>query len=150
MQNDRPTICVALDGVLAQLDDRGVEHIGKPIPGAREFCAKLLEYGWVVIYTTRTSTFANPPPEGSDYSKPETWTDWGVSLITRVRTWLDQNGIPYSKIYVGDGKPKATAYIEAGGVPCSGKPDASEYEVMAAAAASLAIGNHDGKVRLQG
>lgn len=49
------TICVDLDGVLAQYSGwQGPDHIGEPMPGAGEFLKALTDMGFeIVIHTTR-------------------------------------------------------------------------------------------------
>ena len=54
MSSRKKTVCVDVDGVLAQYDRwRGVDHIGDPIFGAKEFVADLRKKYKVVIHTTR-------------------------------------------------------------------------------------------------
>lgn len=49
-------ICVDLDGVLAQYSGwQGPDHIGDPLPGAREFLDSLNDMGYeIVIFSTRS------------------------------------------------------------------------------------------------
>lgn len=104
------SIAVDLDGVLARYDGwRGVDHIGEPLPGAAEFLRRLKAMGArVVIYTTRT----NADPAVSERRE-------SVEMLTqRVRLWLDAHGLPYDEIYVGQGKPLASAYVDDRAVPC--------------------------------
>jgi len=100
-------ICVDLDGVLAQYDEwKGLEHIGEPIDGARDFlialCANTFE---ILIYTTRTNPAVNT--EESKYD-----------LALRIHNWLAENKMPYHGVYVGPGKPIALAYIDDRAVSC--------------------------------
>jgi hypothetical protein len=45
-----PTVALDFDGVLAEYDGwRGVDHMGKPLPGAREFVQRLKDAGFCVI-----------------------------------------------------------------------------------------------------
>lgn len=106
------SVCVDLDGVLAQYDGwKGVEHIGDPIPGAVLFTKRLQEIARVVIFTTRT----NADPKISERNE-------SVERLTqRVRLWLDAHGFAYDEIYVGQGKPLASAYVDDRAVVCRPK-----------------------------
>lgn len=94
-------ICVDLDGVLAQYDGwRGVDHIGDPIPGAREFLAELqVEYN-IVIFTTRCNPEVNHGRESADL------------LAKRVEDWLRKHDMPFDHVYRGVGKPLCAAFID--------------------------------------
>jgi hypothetical protein len=81
----KPTVCVDLDGVLADFSEgwKGVEHFGAPIPGAVEFTRQLSEIADVVIFTCRCQSALNH----------------GVApflLANRVREWLDKHGFAYA------------------------------------------------------
>ena len=103
------TVCVDLDGVLAKYDYwQGVESIGEPIRGAVQFTRELAKFCRVVIFTTRTKTDMDDRPEGAT---PE-------YLASVVKRWLDKHGFEYSEIYVGQGKPIASAYIDDRSVVC--------------------------------
>lgn len=96
----RKSVCVDLDGVLAQYDGwKGVDYFGDPIRGAAAFTEALAEIADVVIFTTR----CNP-----EVNKPEAVH----LLVNRVRDWLDKHGFMYHHIYDGVGKPIASAYID--------------------------------------
>jgi len=114
----KKSVCVDLDGVLAQYDGwKGVEHIGDPIPGAVQFTKKLQEVARVVIFTTRTN--ADPAIQERNES---------VEMLTqRVRLWLDAHGFAYDEIYVGQGKPLAAAYVDDRAVECQPQRNACEY-----------------------
>jgi hypothetical protein len=97
----KPTVCVDLDGVLADFSEgwKGVEHFGAPIPGAVEFTRQLSEIADVVIFTCRCQSALNH----------------GVApflLANRVREWLDKHGVAYADVYIGQGKPVASAYVD--------------------------------------
>lgn len=100
----KKTICVDLDGVLADYSKgwQGVDHIGDPIPGAVEFVKKLNELGRVVIFTSRCS------------SVHKDCTHAGV----QVACWLQKHGFEYDEIYMGQGKPIASAYIDDRAIHC--------------------------------
>ncbi|MHC4310838.1 MAG: capsular biosynthesis protein [Planctomycetota bacterium] len=103
----KKTVCVDLDGTLAQYSEwEGLENIGDPIPGARSFLQALKELGCeVVIYTTRTNPDVNQE-EGK------------YDLALRIHTWLEQNEMPCDSVYVGRGKPIASAYVDDRAVEC--------------------------------
>lgn len=57
---DKKTVCIDLDGVLAHYDGwKGVEHIGDPLPGAKELVAQLAKKYKVVLWTTRANLHVN-------------------------------------------------------------------------------------------
>lgn len=97
----KKSVCVDLDGVLAQYDGwKGIDHIGEPNGGAREFLKELQKLGLrVVIHTTRLNTSVN---EG--YHETQ--------LHSFVTSWLDTHRMPYDEVYVGQGKPIAVAYVD--------------------------------------
>jgi hypothetical protein len=87
-QNERPVVCVDLDGVLNTYDEwRGPEFFHPPREGAREFLESLHSGGYrVVVFTVR-------------------WHEW-------VRAWLDKNGLGEFVDDVTDRKPPAIAYVD--------------------------------------
>lgn len=103
----RKTVAVDLDGVLAQYDNwKGVECIGDPIEGAREFISNLLSEFKVVIHTTRCSQTSN-----------QGYTEH--SLEEHIRNWLTKHKFPAGiEIWVREGKPIAVAYIDDRAVCC--------------------------------
>lgn len=108
----RKSVCVDLDGVLADYSDgwQGVGVIGDPIPGAVEFTKQLAELFDVVIFTCRCN------PEMDRPTVPHL-------LARRVAEWLDIHGFTYHHIYVGVGKPVASAYIDDRAVVCQPQID---------------------------
>lgn len=95
----RKTVCVDLDGVLAEYDGwKGVDHFGEPLPYAVQMTMELAEFADVVIFTTRCN--------------PELNREATHLLVNRVREWLDKHGFVYHDIYCGVGKPVASAYID--------------------------------------
>jgi hypothetical protein len=106
MPNEKKSVAVDLDGVIAQYDGwKGVENIGDPMPGAREFLAKLREKFKVIIHTTRVSTEVN---KGTPREM----------LIGYVAGWLAGHDLPFDEIWFGEGKPIAVAYIDDRAVSC--------------------------------
>jgi len=103
----KKTVCVDLDGVLAEFDHwRGIDHIGKPLPGAVDFTHKLSKMARVVIFTVR----CNPEASESDETTQQ--------LAARVESWLREHGFYFDEVYTGQGKPLAAAYIDDRAVPC--------------------------------
>jgi hypothetical protein len=86
--DDRPVVCVDLDGVLNTFDEwRGPEFFHPPREGAREFLESLHGSGYrVVVLTVR-------------------WHEW-------ARAWLDKNGLGEFVDEVTDRKPPAMAYVD--------------------------------------
>ncbi|MFN2502171.1 MAG: hypothetical protein ABR530_09180 [Pyrinomonadaceae bacterium] len=114
----KPRVCLDLDGVLAKYDKwKGVDQIGDPIPGAREFTKKLAKFAEIVIFTSRCS---QDIAEGSRITP-------GMLRI-QVIEWLEKNKFPYNDVYIGQGKPRAAAFIDDRGVNCSPQTDEDAFE----------------------
>ncbi len=102
----RKTIAVDLDGVLAEYNGwEGIRRIGAPINGAKQFVEKLAALGDVLIFTTRCNPAVNKGTSIEDLRKI-------------VAAWLKRHEIPYHDIYVGFGKPIASAYIDDRALVC--------------------------------
>ena len=88
MSEDRPIVCIDLDGVLNTFDEwRGADHFHDPRPGSREFLERLNELGYrVVVFTTR----------------------WAP----HVGAWLTQHGLSVYVSEITDKKPPAIAFID--------------------------------------
>jgi hypothetical protein len=86
--DNRPVVCVDLDGVLNVFDEwRGPEYFHPPRDGAREFLEGLQAAGYrVVVFTVR-------------------WHEW-------VREWLVRHGLGELVDDVTDRKPPAHAYLD--------------------------------------
>ncbi len=99
----KKTICVDMDGVLADYSKgwQGIDIIGDPIPGAVEFTRELSKVADVVIFTCRCTE----EMQGRNGAKAHL-------LRNIVRAWLDTHGFVYADIYVGQGKPIASAYVD--------------------------------------
>ena len=112
----KKSVCVDLDGVLAQYDGwKGVEIIGDPILGAREFLLKLREKYFIVIHTTRTNSLVN---KGMGERE--------LRLI--VEDWLVKNDMIFDAITVKDGKPIAVAYVDDRAVMCCPQKSDKAFE----------------------
>ncbi len=86
--DERPTVCVDLDGVLNTFDEwRGSDFFHPPRDGAREFLSDLHAQGYrVVVFTVR-------------------WHEW-------VSKWLGEHGLAQFVDEVTDRKPPAHAYVD--------------------------------------
>jgi len=117
------TICVDLDGVLAEYDGwKGIDHIGDPIPGARVFLKSLHAIpAKVRIHTTRTSG------SKSDESLPI------------VEAWLNKHDMQYDSVSCGGGKPIAAAYVDDKAVVCKPREVGSVEAYGAALRLCIAI-----------
>lgn len=111
----KATVCIDLDGVLAE--KHGNAHsasIGEPIDGAVEFTRAISAFATIVILTSRLASGKNP-------SKRDV-----PSIAKGIKDWLDQHGFAYDEVYVGQGKPPATAYVDDRGVSCRPQKDGIE------------------------
>jgi hypothetical protein len=88
MDDNRPIVCVDLDGVLNLYDGwKGADYFHPPRPGAAEFLHSLGQQGYeVVIFTVR----------------------WAP----HVEEWLRANGLAEYVSRVTDRKPPAHVYID--------------------------------------
>lgn len=111
-------VCVDLDGVLAQYDKwRGIDHIGDPVPGALEFAKKLAKFSSITVFTSRC---AQDVLEGSRITPGQ--------LRIKVIEWLDKHKFPYTDVYIGQGKPRAAAFIDDRGVRCDPQNDGDAFK----------------------
>jgi hypothetical protein len=117
----KPRVCLDLDGVLAKYENwRGLDHIGPPLPGALEFAWSLNEVADLVIFTSRCSN-----DNGGQSSNSQ--IDPG-KLRVKVIEWLERYKFPYADVYIGQGKPKAAAFIDDRAVYCSPQKDPKAFE----------------------
>lgn len=131
----RPSVCVDLDGVLAQYDGwKGIKFLGDPIPGAVEMTHALSQFADVIVFTTRCSVDANleelrlerelpwdAPPETLRAMLP-------AYLAQKVRYWLEKHGFAFASVWTGQGKPIASAYIDDRAVSCRPQEDPQAFE----------------------
>jgi hypothetical protein len=128
----KPRVCVDLDGVLAQYDKwRGVDHIGDPIEGALEFAKNLSKFADITIFTSRCS---QDILEGSRITPAQ--------LRIRVISWLEQHKIPFADVYIGQGKPRAAAFIDDRGVHCDPQNDAKAFDAALKSAKAMVARPH--------
>lgn len=114
----KKSICVDIDGVLAQYEQwRGVDHFGDVMPGAKQFLERLRDEYEIVIFTCRCTKGM------SGREEPHL-------LANRVREWLEKNELPYDDIYVGQGKPIASYYIDDRGINCNPQENPMAYEMV--------------------
>ncbi len=113
----KPRVCLDLDGVLAEYDGwKGIGKIGPPLPGAREFAENLSKVADIVIFSSRCS------------SEPDARGD--ISGLTpgqariHIIEWLEKNEIPFTDVFMGEGKPRVAAIIDDRAVSC--RPQESE------------------------
>lgn len=107
IEKRRPVVYVDLDSTIAEYDVwRGLEHIGRPLDGAREFLQELLEFSDVVIYTSRCN------PDRAETNDVEL-------LKHLIVEWLGANGMPYTDVYTGRGKPLGHAFIDDRAINCA-------------------------------
>ncbi|HEX6125070.1 MAG TPA: hypothetical protein VFZ23_06810 [Pyrinomonadaceae bacterium] len=113
----RRRVCVDLDGVLAKYDRwKGIDHFGQPIPGALEFMQKLSKFAEITIFTSRC---AQDVLEGSRITPGQ--------LRVKVIEWLEKHDFPYTDVYIGQGKPRAAAFIDDRAVHCSPQRDPDAF-----------------------
>lgn len=110
IEDNRNTVAIDLDGVLAQYDGwKGVDVIGDPIPGAKEFVAEISKFARVLIYTTRCAI-------GDQLERDKKYPI--DQLVNKVVEWLVNHDIPFDEVYAGQGKPLAAAYVDDRAVRC--------------------------------
>jgi hypothetical protein len=116
----RPRVCLDLDGVLARYEGwNGNDHIGAPLPGAIDYEHTLANFAEIVIFTSRCSEDAT--------RESGRVVDAGKMRI-KVIDWLERYKIPYADVYVGQGKPRAAAFIDDRAVSCSPQTENGAFE----------------------
>ena len=115
---NRPRVCIDLDGVLARYEEWiSSDHIGDPLPGAKEFADQVNEIADIIIFTSRTSK------ETGEYEQTGTPGQRRVKIIQ----WLEKHDIPYADVYIGQGKPRASAFVDDRAVACSPMTDKNAF-----------------------
>ena len=99
------SVAIDLDGTLAQYDGwKGIEHVGEPHKGARQFTEALRNAGcYIIIHTARTCTANSDNGKAGDV----------------VRNWLECHGSCFDVVWTGVGKPIACAYVDDRAVACA-------------------------------
>jgi len=137
-RSQRPKVCVDFDGVLAAYDGwKGLDFTGNPLPGAVEFTRRLAEFADVVVFTSRCCVESHRD-ELKEPTRPA--SDLAPRLQHSIRYWLDKYHFTYHEIYVGQGKPPASAYIDDRAIPCSPQLDPLAYQKAAGLAKLLCRG----------
>ncbi len=117
----KPRVCVDLDGVLAKYDSwHGSDIIGPPLPGAVEFAESLSRFADIVVFTSRCSL-----DQGGESDRPRLSP---AKLRLHVVEWLEKFKIPYADVYIGQGKPRASAFIDDRAVPCRPQEDPGAFD----------------------
>ncbi len=117
----KPRVALDLDGVLATYETwQGFEHIGAPLPGALEFVRELYEIADIVIFTSRCST-----DTGGEYDPPSLSPG---QLRIHVIDWLEKHEFPYTDVYIGQGKPRVSAFIDDRAVSCSPQANPAAFD----------------------
>ncbi len=150
----KPVVCVDLDGVLATYDGwRGIDFIGDPISGAQVFTKHLQTFAQVVVYTSRVTV-----GEHRDEVKTESSLPWETNpgaaqamlvplLEHKVRYWLEKHGFAFDSVFAGQGKPKASAYIDDRAVVCVPQRDALAFNAALTNARKLCARRPEGLTR---
>jgi hypothetical protein len=111
----KETVCVDFDGVIVKHDWRGVDYFAEILPGAKDFLENLSKKYEVVIFTCRCTESINGIEKKN-------------LLVNRVRQFLEDNELPYDRIWAEQGKPIAKAYIDDRGISCRPEDDSMAYE----------------------
>ncbi len=116
----KPRVCLDLDGVLAKYEGwRGADQIGPPLPGALEFARSLAKMAEIVIFSSRCSNDNGGETSNTNLSPAQ--------LRIHVIEWLEKHKFPFSDVYTGQGKPKASAFIDDRGVSCRPQLDQDAF-----------------------
>lgn len=120
----KPRVCVDLDGVLAKYSGwKGLHEIGAPLPGAREFVTQLSKIADVIIFTSRCSL--DPGNEaGKIVASPD-------EMRNTVVDWLREHDMPFADVYIGQGKPKAAAFIDDRAIVCRPQEESDAFDKTA-------------------
>lgn len=133
MSERKKTVAVDLDGTISQYEEwKGLDHFGDPIKGAREFLAKLSENYEVLIYTTRTCLAINDPEKARqavEANRLHILENAADFIARKIERWLDKHNLPYDRVYVGQGKPIASAYIDDRAVSCRPQEHCHAYQM---------------------
>jgi hypothetical protein len=126
----KPRVCVDLDGVLAKYDKwRGAENIGAPVPGALEFAHELAKVADIIIFSSRCSEDRRRNDDGYSLSPAQ--------MRIQIIDWLEKHKIPYTDVYIGQGKPRAAAFIDDRAVYCSPQKDKEAFDNAIASVKTL-------------
>jgi len=140
----RPRICIDFDGVLASYDGwKGLDFMGAPIAGAVDFTRRLAAFADVVIFTSRCCVELHRD-ELKEPHRPA--SDLAPRLQHNIRYWLEKHGFTFHEIYIGQGKPAASAYIDDRAIHCSPQVQPDAFTRALANAKLLCAGRAPGQV----
>lgn len=92
----KPLVACDLDGVLASWTRGTFDRIGDPIPGAREFLARLSRFATPIIHTCRLTPSLYP----------------GEPIVQQIEEWMERNGFPRCKLWTAEGKPHVKCFVD--------------------------------------
>lgn len=113
-RSGKPTVCVDLDGVLAQRSTAQMsgDVIGEPIAGAREFLDELSEKASIVIFTARFSHTGKQSKTEAEKLRAR------QQLADTIESWLNSHHFKFDSICTSEAKPLAIAYVDDRAVSC--------------------------------
>lgn len=116
------TWIIDLDATLAQYERGdvqkfGIDHIGDPIPDAVDFVNELSKTGKITIFTVRASLEQN---DGSIEKRDQ--------AVASIAKWLNKHNFNWNEIYIGEGKPDGTAFIDDRAVQCRPQENPKAYQ----------------------
>ncbi len=110
------TVAVDLDGVIAKYDGwKGLDNIGEPIEGAKDFMEALSKTYFVLVHTAR---IANEDVKTEDHIQ---------RVKNIVEEWLNEHEIPFGEVFTGRGKPLASAFVDDRSVNCRPQEDEEAF-----------------------
>ncbi len=122
-------VCVDLDGVLAEYHGwDGPDIIGQPLPGALKFAKSIAKTADIIVFTSRCSD-DHFDSDGSRSSPGQ--------MRIKVIDWLERHGFPFADVYIGQGKPRAAAFIDDRAITCKPQDDPESYANAEAALKAL-------------
>jgi hypothetical protein len=115
----KPTIAVDVDATILRYDGwQGIEHFGDALPGAREFLEELRKDARVLIWSTRGTESVKGKKQGE-----------ARHLRDLLKRALDERGLPYDDVWIGQGKPMAIAFIDDRAVTCRPQEEPAAYSI---------------------
>lgn len=128
---EKKLIGVDLDATLATYTHwEGVEKIGAPRPGVRQFLQRLRQRYLVEIFTTRCKADMPGRDEMVRAGAADAfqWQHQAAhKLAELVRRWLIDHGLPFDSIYTGQGKPPYAAIVDDRAVACPPNPNTKDF-----------------------
>ena len=110
-------ICVDIDGVLSGLSGNwnGITEYNNVIPGSIKFLQELHKNNYIIIFSCRGHAELN-----TGYSVKQ--------LYALMEIWLTSNGLEYDEIFVGQGKPIASFYVDDRAIVCKPEEDSKAFD----------------------